>query len=166
MVKKILAAMLALPLLFGSSTALANNKTEENQILCLAKNMFYEARNQSPLGIIAVAFVTLNRSKDARFPSSVCDVVFERNEYFCQFSWVCQGKPIGREFTLSLSIAEREVYYKIRNMAAHIYRNYHKMNDPTNGALFFHSNYIEKPNWKNVRKTIQIDQHIFYASIK
>jgi len=143
----------------------AKNKYDERQITCLAKNMFYEARNQSIQGMIGVAFVTMNRKNDQRFPRSVCDVVFERDDAKCQFSWVCQGKAIGSTFLPSLTAHEKHVYFKIRRMAKHIYENYHNLRDPTHGALFFHADYVN-PNWKNVKKTVKIDQHIFYASKK
>jgi len=42
----------------------------------LAKNIFYEAGNQEIKGKIAVAYVTLNRTRDKKFPKSICNVVY------------------------------------------------------------------------------------------
>ena len=44
---------------------------------CLAKNMYYEARNQGTAGWMAVTAVVLNRVNDDRFPNTICEVVQE-----------------------------------------------------------------------------------------
>ena len=71
-------------------------------IVCLALNVYHEAKNQSLAGQIAVAEVVMNRVDDPRYPNNVCDVVKQgltykwkpsvpiRNQ--CQFSWYCDGK--------------------------------------------------------------------------
>ena len=73
---------------------------------CLADNMYFEARNQSLAGLLAVSNVVMNRVADDRYPDTICEVVHEgptrpswkdktkqipvRNK--CQFSWYCDGK--------------------------------------------------------------------------
>lgn len=52
-------------------------------VLCLALNIYHEARGEPIDGQIAVAAVTLNRVQDPRWPDTVCDVVYQPN----QFSW-------------------------------------------------------------------------------
>jgi len=42
---------------------------------CLAKNIYFEARNQSTAGQIAVSHVVLNRVKSNRYPNTICGVV-------------------------------------------------------------------------------------------
>ena len=44
-------------------------------IVCLALNVYHEAKNQSLAGQIAVAEVVMNRVDDPRYPNNVCDVV-------------------------------------------------------------------------------------------
>ena len=44
-------------------------------IVCLALNVYHEAKNQSLSGQIAVAEVVMNRVNDPRYPNNVCDVV-------------------------------------------------------------------------------------------
>ena len=44
-------------------------------VMCLALNVYHEAKNQSTIGQIAVAQVTMNRVYDERYPNNVCDVV-------------------------------------------------------------------------------------------
>ena len=52
------------------------NMTKEN-FLCLATNIYFEARNQSMRGKLAVKDVTLNRG------NNTCEIIFKRK----QFSW-------------------------------------------------------------------------------
>ena len=42
---------------------------------CLAKNMYFEARNQGIAGQLAVTSVVLNRVNDSRFPDTICEVI-------------------------------------------------------------------------------------------
>ena len=44
-------------------------------VMCLALNIYHEARNQEVDGMYAVADVVMNRVEDYRYPSSVCGVV-------------------------------------------------------------------------------------------
>ena len=81
-------------------------KHQQEEISCMADNIYFEARNQGTAGWSAVASVTLNRVQDKRFPNTVCEVVkqgptresWKQNGEFyplkhrCQFSWYCDGK--------------------------------------------------------------------------
>ena len=75
---------------------------DKKEITCLAKNMYFEARNQGLAGQLAVSLVVMNRVKDERFPNTICGVIEQgpiskwwlkekgkivpiRNR--CQFSW-------------------------------------------------------------------------------
>ena len=75
------------------------------ELICLAMNIYHEARGQSIAGQMAVALVTINRMNDSRYPNTICEVVMEgptrvswndkSKEYpikhRCQFSWFCDG---------------------------------------------------------------------------
>ena len=41
-------------------------------LMCMAMNVYHEARNESTMGQLAVAQVVLNRVEDDRFPDDVC----------------------------------------------------------------------------------------------
>ena len=60
----------------------------ELAVMCLAMNVFFEARNQSIAGQVAVAQVTMNRVHSPNYPNSVCEVVHQKK----QFSWYWDGK--------------------------------------------------------------------------
>ena len=49
-------------------------------IVCLALNIYHEARGEPPEGQLGVGWVVLNRVDDPRFPDSVCGVVLEGGE--------------------------------------------------------------------------------------
>ena len=55
---------------------------------CLALAIYWEARNQPTIGQLAVAQVVVNRVESKRWPSTICDVVWQKK----QFSWTHDGK--------------------------------------------------------------------------
>jgi N-acetylmuramoyl-L-alanine amidase len=57
-------------------------------IMCLALNIYFEARDQGFEGKLMVAEVTLNRVADPDFPDTVCEVVWQPGA----FSWTGDGK--------------------------------------------------------------------------
>ena len=125
----------------------------EKEQRCLALAIYFEARSEGPEGMRAVASVVLNRVESDEFPSTPCEVVHEGGETPpCQFSWWCDGKsdvPRDEEqWKLALSIA--------RSMLED------RGDDPTRGALFFHSAQIPVP-WRVERtRTEQVLGHIYY----
>lgn len=154
------------------------NRQIDEQIFCLARNIYWEARNQSKLGMIAVGRVVLNRVNSDRHPSTICEVVHEgptreswktkkdetladKDREFhpiknrCQFSWYCDGsddevRP-GEEaiYELAYSIA--------RNIVLH-----NKWAGIVEGATHYHATYVS-PKWADKNKlTVRIDDHLFY----
>ena len=115
---------------------------------CLARNIYYEARGEPPAGQYAVAEVTMNRTAARGYPNTVCQVVYQKSA----FSWtdfsVVLSAPAGGEWLRAQRIAEA-VYYGKRL--------------PTlQGALFYHATYV-KPDWSKERERIaRIGRHVFY----
>ena len=123
-----------------------NNFKEEEH--CLAKNIFYEAGNQEIKGKIAVAYVTLNRTKNKKFPKSICNVVYQRN----QFSWTIYPHKLEK-------ITKKDRRWKESCRIAKSFRMYQ---DPSKGSIFFHTKQFT-PYWACKRKkTVVIGNHIFY----
>jgi len=120
------------------------------QVDCLAENIYYEAGFEPRDGKIAVAMVTLNRVQNPQFPKDICSVVKQRTRTTCQFSWFCEHK----------TIQNTSAYLQARDIALLVYANYEKMYDMTEGALFYHADYVN-PRWKLERTTV-IGRHIFY----
>jgi len=126
---------------------------EKREVECLTKNVYREARGEHYGGLMAVAFVTMNRTESEKFPSSICEVVYQKNSRGCQFSWACEKSKM---------IVNSEQYASLRKFITKIYVNRSEMKDPTEGALFYHANYVN-PYWsKMLVKTKTIGNHIFY----
>jgi spore germination cell wall hydrolase CwlJ-like protein len=121
-----------------------HEKELKHKVECLAKNIYHEARSESLRGQLAVAHVTLNRVDSGRYSSSLCGVVYQRN----QFSWT-QNPPV---------ISNVSLYKKIKVLAYDVIMG--KTTDPTRGALSFHNKTVD-PGWKKSPKIV-IDNHIFY----
>lgn len=129
---------------------------------CLAMNIYFEARGDSISGQRAVAWVTLNRVKSENFPNSICEVVYQAkldssgkprlNQ--CQFSWFCDGKADKPKDTV--------LWQQANDVAAYVIRRHHHDTDPTEGATYYHADYV-KPSWsRSFERTVKIDTHIFY----
>ena len=125
-------------------------KDAKKEVDCLAENIYYEAGHEPRDGQVAVALVTLNRMHDPRFPKDICGVVKQRSQGTCQFSWFCEPRKA----------INQEVYNKNLEVALHVYANYENLPDNTNGAKFYHADYVN-PKWK-LEKTTKIGRHIFY----
>lgn len=122
------------------------------QVDCLAENIYYEAGYEPKDGQYAVAMVTMNRVLDPRFPKDICSVVKQKVNSTCQFTWFCDGS--------SKRIPNPEIYKKNLEIALLVYVNYENLQDNTNGAKFYHADYVN-PRWK-LEKTTKIGRHIFY----
>ena len=123
------------------------------QLRCLALNVYFEARGESRIGQVAVAWVTFNRVDLKEYPDTVCDVVFQD----MQFSWTHDGKSDKPKDRLSWKIA---LYIALDVYKDHI-RGYY-FNDPTKGSTMFHASYADVYWKEDFKETAQIDNHVFY----
>jgi N-acetylmuramoyl-L-alanine amidase len=137
-------------------------KQTQKQITCLTDNIFFEAANEPKKGKEAVAFVTLNRTYSGNYPDDICGVVKQKTSFICQFSWYCEEKPKRLSYSKRLTESQKVLYNEIRDIAIYVYLNYERLDDPTNGALFYHADYVN-PGWRNMIKTATIGRHIFYV---
>lgn len=123
---------------------------------CLAETVYFEARNQNDQGQQAVVHVVMNRVMDTRFPDEACSVARQGDaKKGYQFSWLRNNDRL---------MTDKNAMYRayINTIEAWVD---HKQNiDPTNGALYYHADYV-KPYWrKHFIKTMQIEKHIFYRT--
>ena len=98
-------------------------------IMWLSLNVYHESRSESPLAQIAVAQVTINRSKNRNL--SIEQVV---NQPF-QFSWIQEGKLIPDDIDAFI----KSIYYV--KMAS-------ELPDITKGATHYHHVKVI-PEWTN-----------------
>lgn len=135
--------------------------SEANEAECLAKNMYFESRGETIQGNLAVAFVTVNRKNDWRYPDTVCGVV-KQAEYKdglpvlnrCAFSWWCDGEPE--------KITNWRRYNELLRIAEFFIRDWKHIKDPTGGSTHYHNLKVD-PYWRSTLEyTTQIDNHKFY----
>jgi len=131
-------------------------KTREQQLDCLAINIYREAGYEPFEGKVAVAQVTLNRVQTGKFGKDVCGVVYQKNvimeKVVCQFSWACdsvhRSRPINKEaYNESYEVAKKVLLEGFRLSVL-------------KDALYYHAAYVN-PRWP-LEKIGQIGQHIFY----
>ena len=126
-------------------------------LLCIALNIYFEARSEDLQGKVAVGSVVMNRIAHERFPDSACDVVYQGGDkvrHGCQFSWFCDG--------LSDNPYEKDEWKQAYTLAIWIYGI--GLPDITEGALWYHSNDVS-PAWATT-DYIQIGSHKFYKEVQ
>ena len=134
-----------------SQSASADARLEDLE--CLAKNIYFEGRNQPWVGQVAIAQVTLNRVKSLTFPNTICEVVRQKKRQICQFSWYCDGK--------SDQPKDIKDYNKATEVAIQVYSR--TIPDVTEGSLWYHATYIRRPFWAySMKEMVKINEHIFY----
>jgi spore germination cell wall hydrolase CwlJ-like protein len=133
-------------------------KTREQQLDCLAINIYREAGYEPFEGKVAVAQVTLNRVQAGVFGKDVCGVVYQKNvvmeRVVCQFSWYCdsthKNRPVNKEaYNESYEVAKKVLLEGFRLSVL-------------KDALYYHATYVN-PRW-NLPKIGQIGQHVFYRA--
>lgn len=134
----------------------ALSKPVRKQVDCLAENIMFEAGHEPKEGQVAVAMVTLNRLSSGNYADDVCGVVKQKTKGTCQFSWVCEATNAAKRLTM----LHTPLYNEIRELAVNVLFNYDTMKDVTNGATYYHADYVN-PRW-GLPKTTKIGRHIFY----
>ena len=142
-----LAGLVLLP-----SQSFANDE----EITCLALNVYHEARSEKLEGQIAVAQVTMNRVKHDWFPDTVCNAVkqgYSKGLGKCQFSWYCDGKS-DWPTNMDAWVESQHVAYNMMTYGDFV--------GITEGATHYHAKYVS-PDWSRHFTLIgRIGEHIFY----
>ncbi len=130
----------------------------------LALNIYHEARGESLHGMMAVAFVTMNRVHHRRFPDTIKGVVQDPH----QFSWYSDGvsdKPMNTsiwEDVQEVATLCLELY----NTGADVDKGDDTPDWIVEDALFYYApKKMAEPYWvaaENMIKTTEIGNHIFY----
>lgn len=135
-----------------------------NDIYCMAQNIYFEAGNQPLAGKVAVGQVVLNRLNHPNYPGTMCDVIYQakwkenwlgnmhpiRNQ--CQFSWFCDGKSDEPE--------ESPTWLDSLVIARDVVQGAYP--DITEGATHYHNDSVY-PYWADsLNQTVIINNHIFY----
>ena len=70
--KKLIVTLLLIPTL-----------AQSNELMCLARNIYFEARGEPEAGQFLIGFITMNRVRDTRWKDTICGVVYQPG----QFEW-------------------------------------------------------------------------------
>ena len=143
---------------------------KNNEIICLAKNMYFEARSEGIAGVVATTQVVYNRVNSEEYPNTICEVIEQAKisqwwlkekgiikpiKNKCQFSWFCDG--------YSDEPKDDKTYSELFELAEQFVNGEHEgMIDITGGALWYHADYVH-PRWANhLEVTTKVGRHIFY----
>jgi len=138
------------PTLQDMVTTFVDRRDQDQEQLCLAKAVYFEARGESLEGQLAVAEVVLNRAASGRYPATLCGVVTQR----AQFSFIRRGRFPSVDATCSA--------WQTALAIADIARNNLADQIPAN-VLWYHANYVA-PSWgRRLTRIVQIGAHIFYG---
>jgi hypothetical protein len=139
----------------GSSTAMADGTAAD--LTCLALTIYHEARGETEAGKLAVAHVVMNRARDERFPDAICDVVYQHaaaGNRGCEFSWTCDAvsdQPMNADSWQDSVRIARAVYWG-------------QTIDPSNGAMWYHADYVNPPWAAALDAPQQFGRHLFYRA--
>lgn len=168
-ISNIINASIFTSLIFTASYATTPGETlpqdqlieRQQEVTCLAMNIYYEARGSSFADKVSVADVVINRTLDRRYPATICEVVHQGNKDAngnmirnqCQFSWYCDGKndiPVNED-------AWEEAMLIAWNMKEH-----NRYRGLTEGATHYHASYVN-PSWASSLQLVgRIGEHIYY----
>jgi len=133
-------------------------KIDMKQVLCMARNIYYEAGAETMHGQAAVARVVMNRVNHG-FAETPCKVIYQKttinDNIVCQFSWVCEDKGELNKASATYKQAEMIAFQTMMGM-------YKDVVPKT--TLFFHSINID-PAWP-YKQVAKIGNHIFYSKQK
>ena len=172
---------------------LNSQKVDNNyhpEVLCLAENIYFEARAESYSGKAAVGNVTRNRVQDSRWPNTFCEVVKQGpvreswktkqhknladsdrvnypRKHRCQFSWYCDGQKdviwANYEKTGQMIEGNARAWRESVQLAIYILEvGQMQIKDNTNGAVYYYAHNLVYPSWAETKQYLgQLGNHTF-----
>jgi N-acetylmuramoyl-L-alanine amidase len=117
---------------------------DDEQALCLARAVYFEARGEPLEGQLAVAQAIINRTASARYPDSICAVVHQPGQFTFR-----HGQPV-----------KQGTSWQNAKAIAHI-ASQSLWTEVAPKAISFHAAYV-RPAWRGKTRVAQIGRHIFY----
>lgn len=124
----------------------------EKSIECryLLQALYWEARGESDKGVVAVAYVILNRTKHPSWPSTVEEVITQP----WQFSYRMENN-FQKGFT------DKKQYSRIAMIAIKVLAT--ELQNPIGEATHYHTIHIKVPKWARKKRVVAvIGNHVFY----
>ena len=151
-----IALLISLPLSAHEETLSLEHKVSTDiskQMLCMAKNLYYEAASESFEGKLAVAQVTMNRANSPKYPSTVCEVVYQKTGSTYQFSWVGEKvSEVRNKYAWEECLIVAKKALTERKLHDTIYKTQ---------SMFYHNTSVN-PGWK-LKYVAKIGNHLFYT---
>jgi spore germination cell wall hydrolase CwlJ-like protein len=177
------AVMASLAMSYEVETGVSVN---EDELKCMAENIYFEGRAEPMVGKVAIGKVVMNRIEDTRFPNSICGVVKQGpvreswktkkdpdldkkdRKYYpiknrCQFSWWCDGqKDIIWATYMNGEVIESNMTAWRDSINVALWLMSGELKDPTFGAVFYYNPNIANPSWGAIyNETAIIGNHRF-----
>ena len=177
-------------------TVMAPGHAEVNKkdLDCLAHNIYYEAGLENEEGKAAVGIVTINRSRDQKYPNTICGVVNQKTTFSVprtveSVQRITTGVIFKRteEIKVVTTVWTTRVVcqfsWRCENVRKINYNDtrwtnsvavaqelldggYQELRDKYADVEYFHEKHIH-PAWaRTKRQIIRIGGHIFYADVK
>lgn len=138
---------------------LKDNQEVQKEKSCIISALWHEGRGEGADGIQAIASVLQNRKDSSLYPSTYCKVINQPS----QFSYIAEGKPIGKVLEASIGASEKQTYTSIQLTADRLFNGTFKPSLDAS-VMWYHAAYA-KPAWSRTKtKVKQIRKHIFYKS--
>ena len=107
---------------------------DQRQLVCVAENVYHEARSEPIRGQIAAANVVMNRVVHKRYPTTHCKVIHQKD----QFSWHKPG-PHSK-------IRDNKAWYIAVEIAGLVLAGL--IADQTSGATHYYNPQKARPFWR------------------
>lgn len=123
---------------------------DSQQLFCVAKAVYSEARGEPVMGQVAVAWGIKHRMASDDFPNQPCDIIYDER-HAIQFPHIKQVliDEDSREWDSAVEVAGLVIAGFI--------------DDPIKGRRFWYNpDKAAKPKWLKMGKPVRIGSHIFY----
>lgn len=143
--------VLTLMLLWFPLVSFGSSEVSYDELRCLTENIYFESRGEPILGQAMVGHSVLNRMKDDRWPSDVCDVVYQKKQY----SWTLEKKR---------PIRDMQSYKMINDLAYTLLsnRDSEEATGVTNYLRCDIRNTMKDKWWQRMTFLGQVGAHCFY----
>ena len=131
---------------------------QSKDMACIVELLYFEALNQSKEGMKAVLTVVLNRKQARGFPSSICGVVQQAN----QFSY---RRSVGRGVVIKpqpKNSADKLALLKIQSLSRSVVQGTFKPNLPKE-VLWYTKHSVKKSWMEGMTIVARIDSHKFLS---
>lgn len=136
---------LAVVFLFLASCSPKNIYTEDD-LTCMTRAIYHEARGETYKGQVAVGWVILNRLKSDLFPKKICDVVYQPKQF--------------TDLDGRMVFANGDEFYSSKKAAKQVLNS--EVLDPVDGMKCFYAQRKVRRKFHGKRPSIIIGNHTFW----